>query len=326
MNQILQVQEKKSKKIRKSIDTKKIVLFFAICIIIFGSIMVVEGAYFIYQERANQKVNPEPDDTEELEYLPPNINLTRTEDNKVIIKVDSEVEISHIMYEWNNEASQTIDESGKTNIEETINIPTGRNTLNITVIDVNGKETKKTKTYIVEGGKPIISHTVLGRSEIRIVVTSDVDLDYVTYKWNSEEQQKFDMHTYEDKTKFEKKVKIPKGQNTLKITAVDKNGIKEEQTMQIEGVTTAKTSTIVKGEYIYFNVIAETYYIDYVEFEFNGKKYRMDSSAFGMTKEVNYRLKMQKGWNYLKIVSALKKDNYDTTNSTLWKFEYIPQK
>ena len=325
MNQILQVQEKKSKKINKTIDTKKIVLFFSICIIIFGSIMLAEGAYAIYQEKANQKVEPEPNTNPgELVYLPPNISLRKTEENKVVIKVDSDVEISHIIYDWNNEASQTIEESGKTNIEETIDIPLGTNTLNITVIDSNGKETKKTETFIVEAGKPDIKLSAIG-TNLKITVTSEYDLSYITYKWNSETEQKFDMHTYEDKTKFEKTIEIPKGQNTLKIIAVDENEVKAEHTMQIEGIPPAKTRTIVKGEYIYFTVTSEIYNIETVEFELNGKQYKMDTNTFGITKEVKYKVKMAEGWNYLKVESKLQKINEDIRNTTLWKFEYIPQ-
>ena len=43
MNQILQVQE--NRKTSNPVDTKKIVLFFAVCLIIFGVIMVV-GKFF----------------------------------------------------------------------------------------------------------------------------------------------------------------------------------------------------------------------------------------------------------------------------------------
>ena len=323
MNQILQVQENR-KNNSNPIDTKKIVLFFAVCIIIFGLILLGQGVYSVYQIKINEKVTPsQPDtsgDTEVPEYLPPTITLTKTEDNKVIINVTSEIAISHIIYNWNNGTAETFDETGKTNIEEIIDIPVGENVLNISIIDSNGEETKKSETYIVEASKPIIELSVVG-NDIKITVTSEVELSYVTYKWNSEEEKKQDMITFEDRTKFEKQFEIPKGQNTLKIVAVDINNNQTEKSQEIKGVTKAKTETIARGEYLYFTITAEEN-IKTVEFMFNAKTYLMNTDTFGETREVNYKVKMTEGWNYLKIISTTESGVQDTT---LWKYEYNAQ-
>lgn len=322
MNQILQVQE--PKKNNSSVDTKKIVLFFAICLIIFGAILLGQGAYSVYQKKLNEKVIPsEPEssdgnvEVQEPEYAEPTITFTKTEDNKVIINVESEIAISHIIYDWNSATAETIEETGKTSIEEVIEIPVGENVLNVSVIDSNGKETKKSEKYIIEASKPVIELSVVG-SDIKITVTSEVELSYVTYKWNSEDEKKQDMLTFEDRTKFEKKLEIPKGQNTLKIVAVDINQNKTEKSQEIKGVIKAKTETIVRGEYLYFTVTGEEN-IKTVEFEFNGKKYLMNTDTFGATKTVRYKVKLVSGWNYLKIISTTQSDAVDTS---LWKFEY----
>lgn len=324
MNQILQVQENKYKNNNKPIDTKKVVLFFAVCLIIFGIILLGQGAYSAYKNKQNQKVEPSTPDgsgsVQEPEYVAPTINLSKTEDNKLIINVESEIAISHIIYDWNNQSSQTLDETGKTNIEEIIDIPVGENVLNISVIDANGQETKKTETYIVEVSKPVIELSVVG-NDIKITVTSKVELSYVTYKWNNEEEKKQDMLTFEDRTKFEKSIEIPKGQNTLKILAVDKNDNKSEKSQEIKGVVKPKTSTIARGEYLYFTVTGEEN-IKTVEFEFNGNKFLMNTDTFGQTKVVNYKVKMISGWNYLKIISTTESDVQDTT---FWRFEYKGQ-
>ena len=141
MNQILQVQENRKKSNNsKPIDTKKIVLFFAICLIIFGAILLGQGGYAVYQVKLNEKVTPSipgdnTGDVETPEYLPPIVTLTKTDDNKVIINVESEIAISYIIYDWNNGVAQTLDEVGKTNIEEIIDIPAGENILNVSIID-----------------------------------------------------------------------------------------------------------------------------------------------------------------------------------------------
>ena len=318
MNQILQVQE--NRKTSNPVDTKKIVLFFAVCIIIFGLFFVGQGAYVAYKNKQNEKVTPQEQEpgtsVEEPEYLPPTITLTKTEDNKVVINIQSEIAISHIIYDWNSATAETLDETGKTNIEEIIDIPVGENVLNISVIDSNGKETKKSETYIVEASKPVIELSVVG-NDIKITVTSEVELSYVTYKWNLEEEKKQDMLTFEDRTKFEKQLEIPKGQNTLKIVAVDKNENKTEKSQEIKGVTKAKTTTLADGEYLHFTVTGED--IKTVEFVFNGQSFLMNTDTFGETKVVKYKMKMIQGWNYLKIISTTQSGVQDTT---IWKFEY----
>lgn len=325
MNQILQVQE--NRKNSNPVDTKKVVLFFAVSIIIFGLILLGQGGYSAYQSKLNEKVTPttpgNSGNIETPEYIPI-ITLTKTDDNKVAINVESQIALSNIIYDWNSGTAETLDETGKTNVEEFIDIPMGENTLNVSVIDSNGKETKKSEVFILEETKPIIDLSVIGNN-IKITVTSEVELSYVTYKWNSEEEKKQDMTTYEDRTKFEKSIEIPKGQNTLKIIAVDKNENKSEQSKLVEGVPKAKTTTTIRGEYIHFSVKAETYNVKTVEFEFNGKKYIMNTDTFGQTKEVNYKLKLSEGWNYLKITSTLQKEGVDTSNTTFWKYEYKGQ-
>lgn len=321
MNQILQVQE--NRKNRNPVDTKKVVLFFAVSIIIFGLILLGQGAYSVYQSKLNEKVTPTtPGNSGNIdtpEYIPI-ITLTKTEDNKVILNVESEIAISHIIYNWNNETAQTLEETGKTNIEEVIDIPTGENTLNISVIDSNGKETKKSEVFILEASKPIIELSVVG-NDIKITVASEVELSYITYKWNSEEEKKQDMLTYEDRTKFEKLVEIPKGQNTLKIVAVDINENRTEKSQEIKGVTKAKTTVIAKGNYLDFTVTGEEN-IKTVEFEFNGKKYLMNTDTFGETNTVHYKMPMVSGWNYLKIISTTQSGAQDTS---IWKYEYKGQ-
>lgn len=318
MNQILQVEENKRK--NSPTDTKKIVLFFAFCLIVFGLILLGQGAYNIYLAKVNEKVIPQNPVTGDEYRTEPIITLTKTDENKLIISVESEEAISYIIYNWNNESTQTLEETGKTNIEEIINIPAGENILNISVIDLNGNETKKQEQFIVEISKPIIELSVIG-NDLKINVTSEADLSYVTYKWNLETEKKEDMITYENKTKFEKLVEIPKGQNTLKIVAVDINGNQTEKSQDIKGVTKAKTKVVAKGKYLDFTVTGEEN-IEKVEFEFNGKKYMMNTDTFGETQIVHYKVEMIEGMNYLKIISTTQSDAVDTS---VWKYEYKGQ-
>lgn len=325
MNQILQVQEDRRKSNSNPIDTKKIVLFFAVCLIIFGVVLLGEGAYSVYKNNSNKKVTPSTPvgsgSVQEPEYIAPIITFTKTEDDKLVINIESQTSISHIIYNWNTNVATTLDETGKTNIEEIVDIPSGENTIYLSVVDSNGIETKKQETYTIEQTKPVIEFISAGNN-IKVVVTSEVELSYVTYKWNSEEEQKNDMLTFENRKKFEKELEIPKGQNTLKIEAVDINGNKSEKSQQIKGVAKLKDPKVtVSGEYLSFVFEAEDN-MKTVEFTFNGQTYYMNTDTFGTTKTVKYKLKLVNGWNYLKLIGTTEND---AQNTTIWKWEYKAQ-
>ena len=285
-------------------------------------IILGQGAYSAYQNHANRPINPPGDTGEDEEDYTPIIVMAQTEENKLKINIDSQIAISHIIYSWNNDVSVTLDELGKTSIEELIDIPIGENIIQLSVIDSNGKETKQEGQFVIEQAKkPIIDLSVVGNN-IKITVTSEVELSQVTYKWNSQEEQKHDMITFENRKKFEKELEIPKGQNTLKITAIDTNGNTTEKSQEIKGVAKLKDpKVVVSGEYITFTFTAEEN-MKKVEFVFNGQTFIMDSSTFGTTKTVKYRKKLVNGWNYLKLIGTTVSD---AQNTTIWKYEYKPQ-
>ena len=96
MNQILFTQDKRNS---NSQDTKKIVLFFAVSLIIFGFILFGQGVYGIVKKDSTQ-VNKDDETT--------TISLQQNNSGEVIINVNSQTIISELIYYWNSEASQTI--------------------------------------------------------------------------------------------------------------------------------------------------------------------------------------------------------------------------
>lgn len=314
MNQILYIDEKNS---TSSINLKNIVIFFAISIIILGLIMVVEGSYGVYayskSEDKNKTINQT---TEEAD-----IQISKNdESNTINISINSKIGISELIYNWNSEVPVTLQQNGKKSVYEYIDIPAGENTINIRVIDIEGNETKKNETFTRKEEKPVIELSIVG-DKIKINVNSKVELSNVTYKWNSENPNTIDMVTYEDKTKFEKQIDIPKGQNTLKITAIDINGNTSEKSQEVKGITKPKIKIYVKGEFLHFSVTAEET-IKVVDFIFNGNYYRIDSQTIGEKNEVNYKMKLIEGMNYIKIIADTKsgaKEEY------IGKYDYKKQ-
>ena len=290
MNQILYVQERNA---NSSVDTKKIVLFFAVTIIIFGLILLGQGAYNLYQNYQNELL------TENITSEITQIALSQTDDGNVLVTVESQNPISELIYNWNSDASQTISEDGKTTIQETITMPVGENTLTVRTIDAYGNEAIKQETFTLNVDKPVITLSLVG-DKIKITVNSKADLSYITYKWNSETEQRIDMLTYEDKTTLETQIDIPVGQNTLLVTAVDIYENMSEKSQEIKGVTKPKSQPVIQGNYIFFEVTADEN-IEKVEFSLNDKAYVISSDVIGESNTVKYRLELNPGMNYLKI-------------------------
>ena len=310
MNQILFTENKKKSNMQ---DTKKIVLFFAIAIIIFGIVLVGQGAYGIYNKfmkKEDQKI---------VETLT-KIDAIQLSTGEIKITADSNIGISELIYSWNSDAPQTVSEKGATYIQEIINAPSGENTLTIKVIDLNGIQVTKQETFTLIVEKPDISLSIVGNN-IKITVNSKTNLSYVTYKWNSSEEQRIDMLTYEDKTRLEEEIAIPIGNNTLLVTAVDINENKSEKSQEIKGVTRPKSSPKIQGEYISFEVTADED-IKQVDFTFNGEAYVIKKEviqASNQTRKVTYRLKLKQGMNYLKIKTTTESG---TVGEDVWKYEY----
>lgn len=320
MNQILQVKgtSQENKMQNNSSNAKDIILFLIIVLVIFALLF---GGYLIYKNIIKNDNNTIiPGNTIEPEKPEPTIILEQNERNELILNVDSEVELKSLTYSWNNENPQVIELQGKTNIEKIINIPIGDNTIYISVVDIYGEETKKQETFVVAEPRPEVKLSVIG-SKIKIVVTSDIELSTIKYQWNSEQEKTENMKTYEDRKKFEKEIEIPIGENTLKIVAIDVNGNKAEKTQEIKGVTKATTTTKVEGEYWHFTVTGKEN-IKIVEFEFNGKKYVMNTTTFGETKRVHYKVKLVDGINKLNIKSITQSGGEDTTS---WEKEYTKE-
>lgn len=312
MNQILFVQDKRKSNLE---DTKNIVLFFAVSIIIFGIILLGQGVYGVYKGlyKEPKGINTQYDSTD--------IQLIQNDSGEVVITVNSQVGISELIYNWNSEASQTISGNGNMQLQETVTMPAGENTLTVKTIDINGKQKTETQTFKLDVEKPEISLSVLGNN-IKITVNSKVDLSYVTYKWNSDPEEKMDMVTYMDKTKFEKEIEIPKGQNTLVITAVDIYENKSEKSQEIKGVEKPVfEKPKIEDNKITFTVTADEDFKE-ILISFNGKNYKITEEIIKNSqnpKKVSYTFEMITGVNNLRV-RAITQNN--ATEEKAWKYEY----
>lgn len=156
MNQILIVNNKggKNNNNNGTVDIKKIVLFFSIAIIIFGIFLIINGINGLNNDKpkttgtvtptpqAPSSVAPVVNDTEppviELFLIGEKIRIVATDENKM----------DYIEYRWNDEESQIVEAEGElAEIETSVSIKQGTNTLKVLAVDRAGNEQEKEQAF-----------------------------------------------------------------------------------------------------------------------------------------------------------------------------------
>lgn len=288
MNQILQTENKKN---NGPVEIGKVIKFFVVAIIIFAIILIGLGAYHLITQNNNQAPT-EP----VVEEQPPQVNINREEDD-IVIEITHNKPIAKIVYNWNDEAENTIEANNQNTISEKITLPYGTNTLNLTVTDINGIETKFQKEYVVEGdGKPVIELKLTQDNKIKITTQDESNLSYIIYSWNDGEQTKIEA-TGEDLTLLEQEVEIPLGQNTLKVQATNINNVTTTKELEVKGIKKPVLSFKKEGDYLVIKAEDEVG-MKVIDYTLNGQKYQIN---YGNKKVIEYKQLLEKGENNLEI-------------------------
>lgn len=240
MNQILDYGTEKRGKAPKqnSTKTEKTIKIFAIFLMIFAILLIGSGVYSLVTNNSN---NDESDIAQEV--VEAEINAIMDESNAtIILTVESEIEIDKVVYNWNTNTEMNIDGEDRKTLEETIELPSGKNTLNIKVIDNEGNETSKSFEFESEEGNDIINPDitleVTEDKNLLITATDETEMSFLTYRWNSEEENTVNIEEdAEDKTVLTVEIEIPKGTNTITVIAVDSSNNTRVETKSLTGAT-----------------------------------------------------------------------------------------
>ena len=263
MNQILSMQQSqmsgqklpKQKKPKKEkqinygrpsdkVNIVSIVRVFCVLIILFGLVLVGDATYGIMNSRPK---------------LRDNINVTvNAIGTNVTINAVGSMPIQSLTYRWNQGEETVVQGNGTVELEAVVQIPTGNNILNMSVIDYYGNKSEFQKQYINEqddSSKPTIEISVSGNM-LNITATDETEMSYLTYSWNNGTPTRVDMDTtLTDKTVLRTSVEVQKGENTLSIVAVDIDGNTNTRTEKIKGankptftVTADGTNLVIKAQ------------------------------------------------------------------------------
>lgn len=218
-NQIPNMPNRKKYKHSKKADITVIIKIFAVIIILFGMMLIGKSVYALSQEQNRKRDNP-------------NVNAEKM-GKEVTISITTEKPIKEFRYKWNDGEDSVVPGDGTINIEKTIEIPNGNNILNIAVIDYYGYKSEYYKQYIYESSdieKPKIEIAVVG-NRLKITASDETKISYMAYKWNDEDETRFDAD--EGETEITQEIHVMEGTNELTVIAVDGE---ENKTTRIEKI------------------------------------------------------------------------------------------
>ena len=286
MNQILYTGGKQ----KGPIEINKIIKFFAIVIIIFGIIIAGQAVYRMLNNKAEEQT---PVNTE------PSVEISQV-DNMVQISISHDKAIDKIYYSWNEEEEVTLQGMGRTNLIESIDLPVGNNTLVVRILDASGYEVRYEKRFVLEETtpKPQIEFAVSGNN-VKVVITSENPLAYITYRWNDDEEQRIDA-AEGSKNRMETEIEIKKGENKLTVIAVDENNRTQTKEQKFKGITKPEIQLLQDRENLTIRVTDTDDKMDRIEFVLNGTLYTENTKTQdGTVIQVTKQLKT--GDNFLAI-------------------------
>ena len=307
MNQILSVEDTKKKKKKTKaprnsgpVAIESILKFFSIAILIFGIFMIGSGSYSIY-------INSQ----EDTSNTKPTIQVEENEEGtEITLRVLHDKALSKVTYRWNNEEEIEIQTNNSRQVEQSIEVPTGDNTLTIYAQDLNGQETNYQRAYSLAGD--ITIDLSLNGNNIKVTATGKNELSYLTYRWDEEEEQRVDINN----TEIEQDIEIPVGQHTLTVIVVDVNNSTQTKTQEVKGIVKPKLEVTADGTENFVIRASDNEGIKRVEFIVNETdKYAIDLDdvySIDERKEFEYRFPLQEGENKLEVTVYNESDVSET--------------
>ena len=301
MNQILSTEppreDRKNKKSNGPTDIKKIIIFFAIAIIIFGLIITGFSMYKTYNK--NKQIQKEPSiAVEQREEL-------------AILKIECTQGISQLEYYFNEEEKAVEPQTGTQTIDKGIDIPVGVNKLTVIITDTEGKVfSKEFAITEIEGSKSIIEITPAeDGAKIKIVAENEEGLKYIKYRLNDGEEieVKADVttpNTIEITVDIDN-LEIGRGENTIKVLAVDLKDKEIEETKTIKGQNEPVINVLQNGSNLDCEITHDMGF-EKIEFNLNGQVFAYDENYNGYDETIKVfktSVPLQQGENRL-IITA----------------------
>ena len=283
------------KKSKEPLSIKTITRIFAIIIILFGMILVGQGSWAMFNG----------EESGEVQESVPVVQMVQ-EGNSLKVTVQHDKAIDRIVYSLNGGQEVVLQGRGRTQIEESIPLEIGDNTIYLTVSDLSGKEVSYDGTYFVEEGDttPPQIELILEDGRVKISAKDETQIAYILYYWNEEDETRLDARA-ESPTLIEERLSVLRGENTLTVVAVDTAGNETTEVQTYKGATKPQISLSREGDELIIKVTDEEN-IQKIEFTLNGVFYSTDANNTGTPlnmKEIEIRQKLNAGTNTITVTA-----------------------
>ncbi len=281
-----------------SMDSKKIIIIFAIIIIVFGLAIGGVVAYRIIKNK-------------QIENSTPEVTIEQIEDNAKISAFYKKG-ISKVIYYWNEDEKTEIPSTGE-NIEKLVELPRGDNTLTVVLVDQDGNENTYTQdfAYYTDKEKPVIELSIVEESaSLKIIATDETEMAELTYQWNDDEPE----IVYPDEEgalTIEESIEIERGKNTLKITATDASNNTTTEEKAFNGVNEPEIEFVVKGDYLYI-IATHDLGLKSVEYKINDKEYVIECEEEEDSTKVGRKIKLKEGTYNVEVTAYSIEDTQAT--------------
>ncbi len=308
MNQILDYNPNKTSGGGSS-KSDKIVRVFAVLLAIFAVCLLAGGAYGIYKNNKDNKLQTE---------APTQAKITIEQgETTAIIKVSHDKAIEKLIYSWDSGKESSIKGTGESYMESEIPLVAGTHTLMVKVTDVDKVETLYKKEITSANGEdkiyPEVNLEVIEGPKIRITATDETAMDFLTYRWNDGEEIRVDV-SEEDNKKIQVDIDILKGKNDLLVVAVDKNNNNTTKSNSYTGVVKPEVVITIAVDKRSADVVCKHENgIKEVRLKINDEVYNIDIGE-GNPTEVPFKIEEQyfaEGTNVI-TVTAISVDDTET--------------
>ncbi len=286
MNQILSTGDKNEKA-----NINNIIRVFCIIIIVFAIFFIIQGIYALVKSKDEKVITTSNK---------PNV-IIDSNGGKAIINVNSNNNISKLIYSWDNGEQTEINAQNKNKINQEVLVPNGNCKLNIVIIDSNGTSYKFEKMFEYDPNIDVVMpeikiNTIPGK--ITIEAKDNVEMSYITYKWNDEQEIRVGA-SGEDLSKIVQEIEVKKGSNKLKVSATDKAGNTAYEENDILGASKPKVTVGKFGSNLIIKVTDDDE-VTKVEYNFNGTNYTKENTGENK-KEFEFKQEMKQGENVIVI-------------------------
>ena len=161
-----------------------------------------------------------------IDTTPPEITLEITEQKKLLVTATDDTEIAFITYMWNEEEQITVEaeEEGQKQIKVELEIPKGKNTINVIAVDSSETPNTKSATKTLDGvTKPGIDYSLSSDSSVlTLICTHENGIKNIFYTFNGKDYEaNFEDDNIQTRVEFTQASEEGHNEMNLKVTSVN---------------------------------------------------------------------------------------------------------